>query len=284
MSSAGGVEKAAERAGEIGCRALQLFVKNNNRWDGPPITAPSVAAFHANLKRAGIEPAHVFAHTSYLINLASARPDIVEKSIAALEDELRRCEQLGIMGLVMHPGSPGPEGDKAGAIRLVAERARAILKRVDGRVRLLYETTAGTGNTLGRTFGEMAELLDLTGLPNVTGVCLDTCHIFAAGHDIRTPETFAATFAEFDATVGFGRLSAIHLNDSKMELGSRRDRHEHIGKGCIGEAAFRLLLNDPRFDSIPMALETEKDDEHENDRMNLAVLARLERPPRKRPT
>lgn len=282
MSSSGGVEKAPQRAAEIGCRALQFFVKNNNRWDGPPISKSSEVAFGENLRAAGISPAHVFAHTSYLINLASAREDIVERSIAALEDELRRCNQLGIMGLVMHPGSPGPEGNMAQAIRDVADRARSVLRRVNGGVRLLYETTVGAGNTLGRTFEEIAELLDRTGMPDVTGVCLDTCHVFAAGYDLRTPETFADTFGKFDAVVGLGRLHAIHLNDSRMPLGSRRDRHEHIGQGCLGDAPFRMLLNDPRFDAIPMALETEKDDLHELDRMNLSRLAMLEKPPRKK--
>lgn len=276
MSSAGGVERAVERGVTIGCSALQLFVKNNNRWVGPPISEASAAAFKAALPKAGIRPEHTFAHSSYLINLASEKEEVVARSIVALEDELRRCNQLGILGLVMHPGSAGAAGDSPAALARVAKFSREILKKAGGSTRLLFETTAGTGATLGAKFEEIAGLLDETNLPSRVGVCLDTCHIFAAGYDIRDAATFKATFDSFEKTVGLKRLLAIHLNDSKMPFASRRDRHEHIGKGEIGPEAFRLLLNDPRFDAIPMALETEKDEALDFDRENLALLAKLE--------
>jgi len=281
MSSAGGVDKAAERAGEIGCRALQLFVKNNNRWDGPPISDETAKHFRAKLATAGIRPEHTFAHTSYLINLGSQKEDVVQRSIGALEDELRRCEQIGLMGLVMHPGSPA-DCDPVESLERVSKLSREILVRAGGKVRLLFETTAGTGRTFGASFEQLAQILDETNLPDRVGVCLDTCHIFAAGYEIRNPKGYAETFARFDATVGFKRLFAVHLNDSKMPFASRKDRHEHIGKGEIGEEAFRLLLADPRFEPIPMALETEKDDENANDLMNFVTLARLEELPTKR--
>ncbi|MDX2175166.1 MAG: deoxyribonuclease IV [Candidatus Sumerlaeia bacterium] len=273
MSIAGGIHLAVERAVSVGCRALQIFVKNSNRWEGPPISGQGAADYRAAIAGSGIAPEHVFAHTSYLINLASPKDDLGEKSLAALVDELRRCEQLGVPGLVMHPGSPGAADDAA--IERIGSRAARALREAGGSTRLLYETTAGTGQHLGRTFEEIAALLDATGLPDRVGCCMDTCHIFAAGYELRRPEAFAETMARFDATVGFRRLCAVHLNDSQHALGSRKDRHEHIGEGELGEQPFRLLLADARFRTVPMALETEKGDDLAEDRMNLATLARL---------
>lgn len=275
MSIAGGVDRAPARAASIHSTAMQIFVKNNNRWDGPPITADQAAAFARELDAAAIPLDHVFAHTCYLINLASPKEDVAAKSLEALVDEFQRCGQLNLPGLVMHPGSHLGEGLEAGMER-IARLARTAIDRTAGvRTRLLLETTAGTGSVIGWRFEQLATLLDLIDRPDRTGVCLDTCHIFAAGYDLRTPETYAATMAEFDRTVGFHRLGAVHLNDSQHPLGSRKDRHEHLGQGHLGTEPFRLMMNDPRFARIPMALETEKGDDLAEDRMNLALLHRL---------
>ncbi len=275
MSIAGGVDMAPARGASVGCRAMQVFVKNNNRWDGPPITPAQVTRFHSELAGAGIALNHVFAHTGYLINLASPKPDVLGKSRIAIEDELLRCGQLDIPGVVMHPGSP-TGGDRDTGLRQVAAECAAVIDRTPGvTTRILFETTVGAGSHLGATFQDLHDLLVLTDRPDRTGICMDTCHIFAAGYDIRTAETYEATMKEFARVVGFKNLRAAHLNDSKHGLGTRKDRHEHIGQGHLGEEPFRLLLTDPRFAKIPMSLETEKDADLEDDRRNLATLYRL---------
>lgn len=275
MSIAGGMPRSVERAAQVGCTALQVFVKNSNRWEGPPIADAEAKSFRAALPANGIRPEHVFAHTSYLINLASPDEELGAKSVAALVDELRRCHQLGIPGLVMHPGSPGKGADRAEAIARIGRRAAAALREAGGDTRLLYECTAGTGAHLGATWEDLGELLAATATDRA-GVCLDTCHMFAAGLDIRTPDAWMATFARFEELVGFKNLHAMHVNDSEPGFGSRKDRHAHIGAGQMGELPFRMLMHDARFDAVPMSLETEKDDSLEDDRRNLATLARLE--------
>ena len=275
MSIAGGVDKAPARGASVHCTALQIFVKNNNRWDGPPITAAQAANFAAELKTAGISIANVFAHTCYLINLGSPKKDVVEKSVVALEDELRRCQQLGLPGLVMHPGAHLGTGIDT-ATEQIVELCLGVFERTpEVRTRVLFETTAGTGTNLGANFAELGAILKRIDNPGRAGVCLDTCHIFAAGYEIRTPEGYAKTMKEFEREVGFSNLRAVHLNDSKHPLGSRKDRHEHIGKGEIGEEAFRLLLTDKRFGRIPMSLETDKGEDLAEDRLNLAKLYKL---------
>lgn len=275
MSIAGGVDKAPARGASVHCTALQVFVKNNNRWDGPPITAAQAANFTAELKKAGISIANVFAHTCYLINLGSPKKDVVEKSVVALEDELRRCQQLGLPGLVMHPGAHLGTGIDT-ATEQIVELCLGVFERTpEVRTRILFETTAGTGTNLGAHFAELGAILKRIDNPERAGVCLDTCHIFAAGYEIRTTDGYAKTMKEFEREVGFSNLRAVHLNDSKHPLGSRKDRHEHIGKGEIGEEAFRLLLTDKRFARIPMSLETDKGEDLAEDRMNLATLYRL---------
>lgn len=275
MSIAGGVHQAPPRAASVQATALQLFVKNNNRWSGPPIPAQQATDFRRALDAAGIAIEHVFAHTCYLINLASPNPELLQKSKDALEDELLRCGQLGIPGLVMHPGAHVGSGRDAG----IEQIARAVAEVVDRtpavQTRVLLETTAGTGTNLGAAFEDLADIIRLVDRPDRIGVCMDTCHIFAAGHDIRTEEAYRQTMDNFARIVGFQHLRAVHLNDSKAPFASRKDRHEHIGQGQIGEEAFRLLLNDERFASIPMSLETEKGEDLEEDRMNLATLRRL---------
>jgi deoxyribonuclease-4 len=216
------------------------------------------------------------AHDSYLINLASTDAELHRKSMAAFLEELERAEALGIPYLVTHPGAHVGAGEEAG-LRQVAKSVRELLKGTkDYQVQVIIETAAGQGTSLGHRFEQIAALLDQIGLPERTGVCLDTCHVFAAGYDIRTPEGYADVIGAFDAIVGISRLKVIHLNDSKKELGCRVDRHEHIGKGNIGLEAFRCLLADPRLKGIPMILETPKDDDFLlSDRRNLDTLRRL---------
>lgn len=275
MSIAGGVDKAPARAQDAGCEALQIFVKNNNRWEGPPITAAQAKQFRAELDRVGIPISAVFAHTCYLINLASPKEDVHAKSLVALEDELRRCDQLGVPGLVMHPGAHLGTGREVG-IERIAQSVRQIYPRSPQiNTRLLFEGTVGAGTNLGGTFEDLGDILAAVDLPDHTGVCLDTCHVFAAGYDMRTPETYAETMDTFDRLVGFKYLKAFHLNDSKHPLGSRKDRHEHIGKGHLGLEPFRHLLNDPRMVAVPMSLETDKSEDLAEDRENLATLRGL---------
>lgn len=275
MSIAGGVDKAPAHGAAVRATALQIFVKNNNRWTGPPISEAQAENFARELKAAGIALQHVFAHTSYLINLASPKADVVEKSRAALVDELERCGQLGLPGLVMHPGSHLGAGRETGIAQVAELAAEAIAATPNVKTRILFETTAGTGNNLGGPFEDIAEILRQTGNGTRTGVCLDTCHIFAAGYDIRDAASYRETMETFDRVIGLKRLKAVHLNDSKHGLGSRKDRHEHIGRGEIGEEAFRQVMTDPRLAKVPMSLETDKGDDLAEDRENLARLYRL---------
>ncbi len=275
MSIAGGVEKAPARAASVDCTAMQIFVKNNNRWEGPPITESQARKFREELDRVGLPLAHVFAHTGYLINLASAKPEVAAKSEVALEDELRRCFLLGLPGIVMHPGAHLGQGREKG-IELIAAACRRVFDKIgDGPTRLLFESTVGSGTNMGGTFEDLRDVLAAVDRPDRTGVCMDTCHIFAAGYDIRTPETYTETMRQLDTIVGILNVRAIHLNDSVGDLASRKDRHAHIGEGLIGLSGFRLLLNDPRFRLVPMSLETDKSEDLAEDRRNLATLRSL---------
>jgi len=274
MSIAGGIDLAPLRGREVGCRTMQLFTKSSNQWRARPLPSEEIDRYRANLRATGIAP--TVAHDSYLINLASTDPGLHRKSMAAFLEELERAEALGIPYLVTHPGAHVGAGEEAG-LRQVANSIRELLKRTKGyQVQVVIETAAGQGTSLGHRFEQIATLLDQIGLPERTGVCLDTCHIFAAGYDIRTPNGYNDVIGAFDAVVGISRLKVIHLNDSKKELGCRVDRHEHIGKGAIGLEAFRCLLTDPRLKGIPMILETPKDDDFLlSDRRNLDTLRRL---------
>ena len=274
MSIAGGIDLAPMRGQEVGCRTIQLFTKSSNQWRARTLPPDEIARYRANLQAAGIAPA--VAHDSYLINLASNNPELHQKSMAAFLEELERAEALGIPYLVTHPGAHMGAGEEAG-LRQVANSLRKLLKETNGyRVQVVIETTAGQGTSLGHRFEQIAALLDQIGLPERTGVCLDTCHVFAAGYDIRTPDGYAGVLGAFDTVVGISHLKVIHLNDSKKGLGCRIDRHEHIGKGAIGLDAFRSLLTDQRLRGVPMILETPKDDDFvAADRRNLATLRRL---------
>jgi deoxyribonuclease-4 len=239
-----------------GCESLQIFSKNANQWKGKPLDAAETRAFRARIDDTGITP--VVSHASYLINLATTFPLLREQSLAAFIDELDRADALGLLGVVIHPGTctAGSEDD---ALRLIADGIRTAFKaRPRRKTMVLLEHTAGQGRTVGHRFEHLAAILEhLNGSPHV-GVCLDTCHLVASGYDIVSADGYRDTFAHFERIVGLDRLKVFHGNDSKKPCGSRVDRHEHIGEGCLGLEPFRRLLNDPRFTDVPILIETEK--------------------------
>lgn len=258
MSVSGGLPLAVDRAVVHGCSSLQIFTKNASQWRGRDTPATEVRAFRARVRAAGIAP--VVSHASYLINLASADPALRSQSIAAMGDELDRAEALGLRGVVLHPGCYTSGSEREGLV-LIAEALSALLaERRRGRTMVLLEHTAGQGTALGASFEQLAAIIDGMKGSRRVGVCLDTCHLLASGYDIVSPEGYARTFKAFGRLVGFDRLEAFHLNDSKKPRGSRVDRHEHIGDGCIGIEAFRRLVNDRRFQHLPMLLETPKEE------------------------
>ncbi len=273
MSISGGCDLALLRAAEIGMESCQIFTKNERQWVAKPLDPGVVERFHANRAATGID--QLVAHDSYLINLASPDDALWERSQGAFLDELERCDALGVPVLVTHPGSHVGSGIDAG-VRRVAEAINRIHDlRPDGPAMTLLETTAGQGNSLGRSFEELQAIIDLVEDDGRVGVCLDTCHIFAAGYDLRDPATYGETMTRFDAVIGLDRLKALHLNDSKFGLGERKDRHAHIGEGELGIEAFRMIVNDIRLAGIPGILETEKAPDGADDRRNLATLRGL---------
>lgn len=263
MPMAGGLGKAVRNGKAIGCTAIQIFTSSPQNWRAKPITDAMVEDFVAAQKETGIT--EVVSHDSYLINLCAPDPDRREQAIGGLKAEIERCAQYGIKFTVSHMGAHLGQGEEAG-LSAVAESARRVLDETPESVTLLMETTAGQGSCLNYRFEHLASLIEkLDGHPRAC-VCLDTCHIFAAGYDIRTDETYDATFAAFQKIIGFDRLRAIHINDSKKAFGSRVDRHDHIGEGLIGETPFRRMMNDDRFRRIPILLETPIENEgHEKD-------------------
>jgi deoxyribonuclease-4 len=275
MSIAGGCHEALRLAREHGCATVQLFTKNSNQWAGKPLTEEDVATFRSALR--GSKLKHPTAHDSYLINLASPDDTLYRRSVEAFVDELQRAERLGLSYLVTHPGAHVGSGEEAG-LRKVAGALDEVHDRCAGfKVKVLLETTAGQGSTLGHRFEHLADILGRVKAPERLGVCLDTCHVFAAGYPLGTDAEYDATLAEFDRLIGLKKLKFFHLNDSKKPLGSRVDRHEHIGRGHLGLEPFRRLVNDPRFAKLPMVLETPKEegDEADMDTVNLAVLRGL---------
>ncbi len=273
MSIAGGVHTAVDRATSIGCTALQVFTKNNNQWSGKPFTDSDIDLYTTKIAAAGIGP--VVSHDSYLINLCGTNPDILKKSRAAFIDELERCEQLGIPLLNFHPGSHLGAGDDEGIKRICESLDLAHEKTKNYRVKSVLEATAGQGTNVGYKFEHLRAIIDGVEHPERMAVCIDTCHIFAAGYDISTEKGYEETFRQFDTIVGLERIVAFHVNDSKKGLGSRVDRHEHIGKGAIGLTGFRMLMNDKRFVQIPKILETPKSDDLHEDVENMNVLKQL---------
>lgn len=259
MSIAGGFYKAVDAAAACGCDCVQLFTKNANQWRAKNITPQDVERFHASLEKTGV--GYPIAHDSYLINLASPDDVLWQKSIDALENELRRAAMLGIPYVVTHPGAYTTSTEEEGLQRIIGG-LDTIGSRLEGcNARCLLETTAGQGTSLGARFEHFATILDGVKDPDRLGICLDTCHIFAAGYPMETKQQYNATFRALDRTVGLGQIKAFHLNDSRRELGSRVDRHARIGQGEMGIAPFRHLLNDERFAETPMYLETPKGEE-----------------------
>jgi len=277
MSIAGGLEKAVERACAVEATALQIFVKSSNQWAARPFAAGEVDRFRSASSQAGLDR-YTMAHTSYLINLASPKPDLLERSRAALAVEVQRCSELGVPLLVLHPGSHVGEGEEAGlaavAASLDAVMATTSLNGGD-EVRILLETTAGQGTNLGSSFEHLAAILDQAACRDRLGVCIDTCHLLASGYEFREAASFRKMMKQFDKIIGLDKLCGVHLNDSKTDIGSRKDRHDHIGDGFIGLDAFRPFVNDPRLQDVPMVLETPKGDDLSEDRRNLALLRGL---------
>ena len=248
-----GLPFAVRNGQAIGCTAVQVFTSSPRQWYGREATAAEGAALQKSVAETGMGA--IVSHDTYLINLCAPTDEVKNKSIKAIKEELTRCSVLGIPYTVSHMGAHSGQGEETG-LWAVAEAAKEVLAETPDNVTLLMETTAGQGSSLNHRFEHLAILLNLTGAPERLCVCLDTCHIFAAGYDIRTPEGYEATFAEFDRLVGIDRIKCIHCNDSQKKLGSRVDRHAHIGEGEIGIEAFRCLVNDPRFERVPILLET----------------------------
>jgi len=255
VSAAGGVEQAPLNAQAIGARAFALFVKNQRQWHARPLARNSIEAFRENLAAVGIAPRHVLPHDSYLINLGHPDPEPLARSRQAFIDEMRRCGQLGLELLNFHPGAHLNRISEDESLERVAESINQALAATEG-VTAVIENTAGQGSSLGYRFEHLARIIELVEDRSRVGVCLDTCHTFTAGYDLRTRKACQQTFREFDRVVGFRYLRGMHLNDSKPDLGSRVDRHQSLGQGKLGLEVFRYIMTDPRFDDIPMVLET----------------------------
>lgn len=270
MSIAGGKHLAVRRALDAGCTVLQIFVKNSNQWSAPELQEEEVRAFRVERKKASLRAA--VAHSSYLINLASPQAGLWKRSVNAMLDELRRSERLQLSHLVTHPGAHVGSGESVG-IRRIADAIDRIHDEFDADFpRIALETTAGQGTSLGHRFEHLRDILAACRNPERVDLCVDTCHVFAAGYDVRSSESCRQVFAELDRIVGLKKLAVFHFNDSKKPLGSRVDRHEHIGKGAIGRECFDWVLNERRFSTIPKILETPKGENLEFDIENLRLL------------
>lgn len=255
VSASGGVFNAPLNAAKIGADAFAMFVKNQRRWDAPPLSAEETIAFKDALKQSGIRAEHVLVHDSYLINLGHPREAEREKSLNAFIDEIRRCEALGLRLLNFHPGSHLNEISAQQCMDNIAGSLNFAIANTSG-VKLVLENTAGQGSNLGYDFAQLAYVIGKISNKDRIGVCIDTCHAFAAGYDLRSPQAYERTMSEFDRAIGYKFLSGMHLNDTKNELGVRKDRHESLGRGFLGLAAFENIMNDPNIDEIPLILET----------------------------
>ncbi len=271
MSIAGGLHLALERGAEVGCVSIGLFIKPSNQWKVKPLAEADIALFRA--RRAELKVRHAVAHASYLVNLASPNAELLEKSRAGFRIEMERCEAVGADYLVFHPGAHMGAGVESGLATLAASLDRVHADCPGFRLKVLLEITCGAGTLLGSRFEELATAIGRVREPERLGVCLDTCHLYAAGHDISTKSGWASVMDELEDSLGSRRVLAWHANDSKGALGSHRDRHEAIGKGEIGREGFRCLMTDPRFTDVPKILETPKEDGM--DPVNLAVLRKL---------
>ncbi|HBY99840.1 MAG TPA: deoxyribonuclease IV [candidate division Zixibacteria bacterium] len=271
MSIAGGVFNAILEGEKLGCTTIQIFTKSSNQWRAKELGEDELTRYHAEQKRTGIYP--VIAHDSYLINLGSPDEALLTKSREAFAIELQRCEKLKIPYLVTHPGAHMGQGEEEGLKKIAASLDWIFDHTGDLKSKVALESTAGQGTSLGYRFEQLAHIIELSAHPERIKVCIDTCHIFAAGYDISNEDSYQKTISEFDRIIGLRSLAAIHLNDSKKGLGSKVDRHEHIGKGFIGEKAFGFFMKDKRFEKIPKLLETSK--ENDMDTVNLGILRRL---------
>lgn len=255
MSAGGGVQNAPENAYAIGAKAFALFTKNQRQWKAAPLTSENIDGFKENLEKFGFDINYVLPHDSYLINLGHPEAEGLQKSRDAFLDEMQRCEQLGIKLLNFHPGSHLNKIDPDKSLQRISESINLALDKTKG-VTAVIENTAGQGTNLGFTFEQLAQIIEQVEDKERVGVCIDTCHAFVAGYDLRTRDVFDETFGRFDSIVGMKYLKGMHLNDAKKELGSRVDRHESIGKGMLGIEPFAMIMNDPRFDNMPLILET----------------------------
>jgi deoxyribonuclease IV len=272
-SVAGGLYRAIERAVSVGCESLQLWTRNARRWTSPPLQVDEILRFRKARGESDIHP--IVAHAAYLINIASPDPVLFRRSVDCLIGETERCESLGIPYLVLHPGAHTGAGMPEGLERAASGLRETGAALAGYRTRILLETTAGQGTALGGSFEDLALLMAQVGDDCRLGICLDSCHAFAAGYELRTAEGYAQTMAEFDRLLGLDALKVIHLNDSKFARGSHRDRHEHIGEGHLGLDGFVHLLGDPRLEGLPGILETPKGEDLHEDRENLARLRAL---------
>jgi deoxyribonuclease-4 len=273
MSVSGGLALAFERIGRVGGTALQIFSRNQRQWKIPPLDSRTLTDFAREWNAWGPYP--IFIHDSYLINLAGRDPERVARSVDGFSRELQRAEDLDVGHVITHPGSHLGAGVRNGLTAYVEHLDLALERSGTERVRVLLETTAGQGTNLGSRFEELAFILEESRHTDRLGICFDTCHVFAGGYDLSTPKGYQATFDRLEALIGLERIGCFHLNDSMFPCGANRDRHEHIGKGYIGETGFGLLMRDERFARVPMILETPKDKDLEMDRVNLALLKRL---------
>ncbi len=255
VSASGGVFNAPLNAMKIGAKAFALFTKNQKQWAAKPLDDETIALFKENLSKSGILPKHILPHDSYLINLGHPEEEKRQKSLEAFIDEVNRCSQLGLDRLNFHPGSHLKQISEEECIDRIASSMNEALNVTNG-VTLVIENTAGQGSNLGWRFEHLSAIIERIEDKSRVGVCIDTCHMFTAGYDIRTREAYDATWAEFDTIVGFKYLKGMHINDSKPDLGSHVDRHDSLGKGKIGLDTFGFIMNDPRMDDIPLVLET----------------------------
>ena len=255
VSISGGVENAPLNAAAIGAKAFAMFTKNQRQWKSAPLTEESIQAFQENCRANGFSAEHILPHDGYLINMGNPDPEKRKQSLEAFADEMSRCQQLGLDRLNFHPGSHLKLIAEDDCLKLIAECVNTALSETKG-VTAVIENTAGQGSNLGYRFEHLARIIELIDDKSRVGVCLDTCHTFAAGYDLTTPEAYETTMRDFDRIIGFRYLRGVHLNDSKSRLGGHLDRHNSIGAGELGIEPFRLLMNDPRFDDIPLVLET----------------------------
>jgi deoxyribonuclease-4 len=275
MSISGGLHLAIDRGIAAGCGVVQIFTQNASQWRGKMPTEAEAALFREKLAASGIH--EVVSHDIYLVNLAAAPGEVREKSLAAFAEEMGRCARLGIAKIVMHPGSHVGDGEEVGIRRICQAFDQLFDSVTEFTGQVLLENTAGQGTNLGFSFAHLQAIIDGSNHPDRFAVCFDTCHAFAAGYDIATRDGYEATMEEFERLLGMGRLQCFHFNDAKKGLGSRVDRHDHIGQGTLGLEPFRFILNDPRFATVPKILETPKGDHEEMDGMNLALLRSLVR-------